>query len=72
MAFWSGEKLKEELAPLITGYDENAIDCAAYTLRIGNEIYISPDHKVEFYRSTQSRSCGRVKVSQSRLVSSLF
>ncbi|WCR03760.1 IS110 family transposase [Paracoccus saliphilus] len=47
MAFWSGEKLKEELAPLITGYDENAIDCAAYTLRIGNEIYISPDHKVE-------------------------
>lgn len=47
MAFWSGEKLKEELAPLIMGYDENAIDCAAYTLRIGDEIYISPDHKVE-------------------------
>ncbi len=47
MAFWSGEKLKEELAPLIMGYDEKAIDCAAYTLRIGDEIYISPDHKVE-------------------------
>lgn len=47
MAFWSGEKLREELAPLITGYDEKALDCAAYTLRIGDEIYISPDHKVE-------------------------
>ena len=47
MAFWSGEKLSEELEPLVTGYDAKAIDCAAYTLRIGTEIYVSPDHSVE-------------------------
>lgn len=47
MVFWSGEKLSEELEPLISDYDEDAIDCAAYTLTVGNEIYISPDHAVE-------------------------
>ncbi len=46
MAFWSGEKLKEKLPQLIEPYDEMAIDCAAYTLHVGNEIYVSPDRKV--------------------------
>jgi len=46
MAFWSGEKLEAELAPLIEPFDTEAIDCAAYTLRIGDEIYVSPDRDV--------------------------
>ena len=46
MGFWSGEKLEEELPTLITPFDKAAIDCAAYTLRVGDEIYVSPDRAV--------------------------
>lgn len=46
MAFWSGEKLKEEVKNCITSpYDaDDGIDCAAYTLHVGPEIYVTPDH----------------------------
>ncbi len=46
MPFWSGEKLKEELNNCITSpYDaDNGIDCAAYTLHVGPEIFVTPDH----------------------------
>ena len=47
MAFWSGEKLEAELGELIKPFDKDAIDCAAYTLSVGNELYISPDKAVE-------------------------
>ncbi|MFX4221536.1 MAG: dCTP deaminase domain-containing protein [Thalassobaculum sp.] len=46
MAFWSGETLKEKLPHLVQPYDEAAIDCAAYTLHVGSEIYVSPDRRV--------------------------
>lgn len=46
MAFWSGETLKERLPPLVDPYDEAAIDCAAYTLRVGEEVYVSPDRQI--------------------------
>lgn len=46
MAFWSGETLKERLPQLVRPYDEAAIDCAAYTLHVGSEIYVSPDRKI--------------------------
>lgn len=46
MSFWSGEKLKEELPVLISDFEEQAVDCAAYTLHIGGEIYVSPDRAV--------------------------
>lgn len=47
MAFWSGETLKQRL-PIIFGNDfkEEKIDCSAYTLTVGEEAYITPDHKV--------------------------
>ena len=47
MAFWSGETLEERL-PAIFGSDFNKekIDCSAYTLTVGEEAYITPDHKV--------------------------
>lgn len=45
MPFWSGEKLEEEIANCIVGpYDSNNIDCAAYTLHVGPEIFVTPDH----------------------------
>ncbi len=46
MAFWSGEKLKEELNNCITSsYDaDEGIDCASYTLHVGPEIFVTPDH----------------------------
>jgi dCTP deaminase len=46
MPFWSGEKLSEELQTLISPFNRAAIDCAAYTLRVGDEVYISPDRAV--------------------------
>jgi len=47
MAFWSGETLEVRL-PEIFGSDfkKEKIDCSAYTLTVGEEAYITPDHKV--------------------------
>src|SRR4051794_24193557 len=42
MAFWSGETLLTRLPSLIHPFEPNKIDCAAYTLRVGSEVYISP------------------------------
>lgn len=45
MSFWSGERLQEEVENCIAGsYDTNNIDCAAYTLHVGPEAFITPDH----------------------------
>jgi dCTP deaminase len=46
MAFWSGETLGQKLPNLIEPFDPSAIDCAAYTLHIGCEVYVSPDREV--------------------------
>ncbi|MDE0207380.1 MAG: deoxycytidine triphosphate deaminase [Candidatus Tectomicrobia bacterium] len=43
MAFWRAETLLQRLPRLIDPFDPTAIDCAAYTLHMGKEIYISPD-----------------------------
>lgn len=40
--FWGGERLKAQLGTLISDYDPRRIDRAAYRLRIGPEIYVSP------------------------------
>ena len=42
MPFWSGEKLGEHLGNLISPSDQEGIDCAAYELRMGGEVYVSP------------------------------
>ncbi len=45
MPFWSGEKLEEEVSNCILGpYDNDDVDCAAYTLHVGQEVFITPDH----------------------------
>jgi dCTP deaminase len=40
--FWSGETLEERLPALVIPYSKDLIDCAAYTLTIGHEVYVSP------------------------------
>ena len=40
--FWSGETLEERLPELVEPFSKDLIDCAAYTLTIGHEVYISP------------------------------
>lgn len=47
MSFWSGEKLAEQLGGLITPFDPRQIDCAAYRLRVGPEVYISPSEDAD-------------------------
>jgi dCTP deaminase len=41
--FWSGETLRERLGPLIEPFQPERVDCAAYTLSVGPEIYVSPN-----------------------------
>ena len=41
--FWSGETLSQRLKTLINPFDSGQIDCAAYTLSIGPEVYVSPN-----------------------------
>ena len=41
--FWSGETLSQRLTTLIDPFDSGQIDCAAYTLSIGPEVYVSPN-----------------------------
>ena len=41
--FWSGETLSVRLKPLIDPFIPERVDCAAYTLAIGPEVYVSPN-----------------------------
>jgi dCTP deaminase len=41
-SFWSGETLIERLPGLIEPFNPERVDCAAYTLAIGPEVYVSP------------------------------
>ncbi len=45
--FWSGETLTERLETLIDPFSPERIDCAAYTLSIGSEVYVSPDDQTK-------------------------
>lgn len=42
-SFWSGETRTERLAGLIEPFSPERIDCAAYTLAVGPEVYVSPN-----------------------------
>ena len=44
-AFWSGESLRERLKELIDPFNPERIDCAAYTLSVGQEVYVSPNEE---------------------------
>ena len=53
MSFWSGDTLETRLPGLIDGFSIDQIDCAAYTLRVGSEVFISPSTAVEAARKTK-------------------
>jgi dCTP deaminase len=42
MAFWTSQDLEERLPELISDFAAERVDCNAYTLRIGDEYYVSP------------------------------
>ena len=41
--FWSGETLSQRLKTLIDPFYSGRVDCAAYLLSIGPEVYVSPN-----------------------------
>ncbi len=44
MAFWRGETLLARLPALITpAFNPNNVDCAAYTLTLGSEVFVTSD-----------------------------
>jgi|SRR6185437_6295759 len=43
--FWSGEMLRDRLPALIHPFVPERVDCAAYTLAIGPELYVSPNEQ---------------------------
>ena len=45
MPFWNGETLLKRLPGLIDPFRKEDVDCAAYTLSIGPEVYVSPSEQ---------------------------
>ncbi|VVN18813.1 dCTP deaminase domain-containing protein [Pseudomonas fluorescens] len=47
--FWSGDKLKKKLVDLVENAEGNTsgvdVDCAAISLTVGNEVYITPSNE---------------------------
>lgn len=43
MAFWSSQTLEERIEKLVDPPDKSMIDCNSITLRVGTEIYITPE-----------------------------
>lgn len=58
MSFWSGAKLRERLPALIVPYRPERIDCAAYTLSIGEQVYVSPTEDVTDPKSKTIQQLG--------------
>ncbi len=54
MPFWSGDRLVEELPSIIEPFNVDHVDCAAYTMTMGSEIYITP-HEGEFDPQTTTK-----------------
>jgi dCTP deaminase len=53
MAFWSSRTLGKRIGDLIDPPDPNMIDCNAITLRVGTEIYITPELEQAHTQSKQ-------------------
>ncbi|MCP5246011.1 MAG: deoxycytidine triphosphate deaminase [Burkholderiales bacterium] len=45
MAFWSSQTLEQKLPCLISPFNPSNIDQASYALEIGNEIFVTKDHR---------------------------
>src|SRR5258708_891256 len=55
MSFWTSQELELRLPKLIDEYSEKQVDCNAYTLRIGDEIYVSPTDQTPDPKSSTIR-----------------
>lgn len=53
--FWSGETLKDRLSTLVTPFDAERVDCSAYTLTMGRELYVSPNDETQDPQSVTIR-----------------
>lgn len=42
MSFWSSQILEKRLPTLVSDFERDRVDCNAYTLRVGSEVYVSP------------------------------
>lgn len=58
-AFWSGETLEARLPTLVEPFRAENIDCAAYTLSIGSEVYVSPTTETSDPASVTIRTLGK-------------
>ena len=56
--FWSGETLSERLNTLIAPFEPKRIDCAAYTLAVGPEVYVSPSDQTVDQTTVTIRKLG--------------
>ena len=58
MSFWSSQTLAVRLPSLVRPFTAAQIDCNAYTLRIGDEYYVSPNDQTPDPRSQSIRRLG--------------
>src|SRR5258708_16870827 len=56
--FWSGETLGERLKSLIEPFAPDRVDCAAYKLSVGPEVYVSPNDQAVEPNSVTVRQLG--------------
>jgi len=70
--FWSGETLHQKLPELVEPFTMENIDCAAYTLTIGHEVYISPSDQIPDPQSPLKGSWLTARHSPFLLASLLF
>lgn len=58
MSFWSGEKLgaRLEKEELVAPFNSEQLDCAAYQLRLGTQVYVSPGSEAEEPNSVTIRT----------------
>ncbi|MBD3761781.1 deoxycytidine triphosphate deaminase [Rhizorhabdus sp.] len=59
--FWGGERLKDELGALIDDYDVKRVDRAAYRLRVGGEVYVSPTGEPNDPRNKPKKPLGEAE-----------
>lgn len=57
--FWNVSTLKKRLPKLISEFDENRVERANYTLRIGAEVYISPTEEPKHAREHAKIQLGK-------------
>ena len=57
MGFWSGQRLLSEGAKnqIVAPFDPEKIDCSAYTLTLGAEVYITPGHGDDLRQNLKKR-----------------